>query len=85
MEGHLDKEESPNEEEELDYTLADQVLQLREHSTDLQNAVSDMSDLYIADCNHQKLDSKLENILAYLQDNARRNEDSSINSPHRFW
>ena len=79
-----DEESGLNEEEETDHTLADQVLQLREHGTDLENAVNDIRDqLHIADRNHQTLDSKLENILAYLQDNPHRNEDSSINSPRR--
>jgi hypothetical protein len=51
---------------------------------ELQTAVNDIRNhLVIADQSQETLNTKLEDILTYLRDNPRHNEDSPINSPRR--
>jgi hypothetical protein len=81
-----EKEQPINLEDEPNiHHITDQIKELREHGLELQTSVNDIRNhLVTAGNNHESLNSKLEDIVTYLQANPRHidNSNTSLNSPH---
>src|SRR5438105_2215987 len=74
-----EKEQPINLEDEPNiHHITDQIKELREHGLELQTSVNDIHNhLVTAGNNHESLNSKLEDIVTYLQANPRHIDNSN--------